>query len=187
MNFLDFVILAALAYAAWVGFRKGFIIELFTFLALFLGLYAGIHFSDWLTGILHDNLGITSEYLPAISFTIIFLAIGAMVYFGGKALEKVIKIVQLNLVNKLLGIFFSMLKMVFFIGAGIILLESYNRKDQLISPETRDGSLFYNGFGTFVSACIPAFKESTLMLEQLLLDEVQEETTAEEESETEGN
>lgn len=179
MNFLDFIILAALAYAAWVGFKKGFIIELFTFLALFMGLYAGIHFSDWLTGILRDNLGFTSEYLPAISFTLIFLGIGAMVYFAGKTLEKVIKVVQLNLINKLLGIFFSMLKMIFFIGAGILLLESYNQKGKLIAEETREGSFLYRVTRATVTACIPAFEESSLMLESLLLDDVEDESQEE--------
>jgi membrane protein required for colicin V production len=174
MNFLDFIILAALGYAAWIGFKKGFIIELFTFLALFMGLYAGIHFSDWLTSLLRDQLGFTSEYLPAISFTLIFLGIGAMVYFAGKALEKVIKVVQLNLLNKLLGIFFSMLKMIFFIGAGILLLESYNQKGKLISPETREGSFLYRATRATVTACIPAFEESTLMLESFLLDDVED-------------
>ncbi|OFZ53598.1 MAG: hypothetical protein A3D92_09735 [Bacteroidetes bacterium RIFCSPHIGHO2_02_FULL_44_7] len=184
MNFLDFVILAALGYAAWVGFRKGFIIELFTFLALFIGLYAGIHFSDWLTGLFRDHLGFTSEYMPAISFTLIFFGIGAMVYFAGKTLEKVIKVVQLNLLNKLAGILFSVLKMIFFIGAGILLLESYNQKGKLISDETREGSLFYGGLRIVVTACIPAFEESTLVIEGVLLDDVGEdelsETTMEE-------
>lgn len=178
MNFLDFIILAALAYAAWVGFKKGFIIELFTFLALFMGLYAGIHFSDWLTGLMREYLGFTSEYLPAISFTLIFLGIGAMVYFAGKTLEKVIKVVQLNLVNKLMGVLFSLLKMIFFIGAGILLLESYNQKGKLISEETREGSFLYRAARATVTACIPAFEESTLVLESILLDDVEDDTAA---------
>ena len=178
MNFLDFIILAALVYAAWVGFKKGFIIELFTFLALFMGLYAGIHFSNWLTGILHNDLGFTSEYLPAISFTLIFLGIGAMVYFAGKALEKVVKVVQLNLINKLLGVVFSLLKMIFFIGAGILLLESYNQKGKLISEKTRNESLLYRAARTTVTASIPAFEESTLMLESILLNEEELESEA---------
>ena len=171
MNFIDFIIIAALGYAAWKGFKKGLVIELFTFLALFLGLYAGIHFSDFLSEVFREKLGLTSEYMPAISFTIIFLAIGAMIYFGGKAIEKVVKIVQLSLVNKLLGVFFGMLKMIFFIGAGILLLESYNQKGKLMSEKTQNGSLFYNPTKVVVTACIPAFEESTLMLKEFLLEE----------------
>lgn len=170
MNFLDFIILAVLAYAAWKGFKKGFVLELFTFLALFLGLYAGIHFSDLISDFLTEKMGWDSEYVPAISFTIVFLAVGAMIYFGGKALEKVIKVVQLNLLNKLLGIFFSVLKMVFIIGALFLLLESYNQKGKLLSQETREGSFFFNGMKKIVLVCIPAFETSTLYMEDVLLE-----------------
>lgn len=170
MNFLDFIILAAIAYAAWKGFKKGLIIELFTFLALFLGLYAGIHFSDFMANLLTVNLGVESEYVPAISFTLVFLAVGAMIYFGGKALEKVIKVVQLNLMNKLLGIFFSVLKMTFILGALFLLLESYNQKGKLLSEETREGSLFFNGMKGLVLICIPAFESSTIYMEDVLFN-----------------
>ena len=49
MNFLDFIFIALFLFAAWKGFKRGFVIELFTFLALFLGLYAGIHFSNFVS------------------------------------------------------------------------------------------------------------------------------------------
>ena len=75
MNFIDFIIIAALGYAAWKGFKKGLIIELFTFLALFIGLYAGIHFSDFLSEFFREKWGFTSEYTPAVSFTVIFVAL----------------------------------------------------------------------------------------------------------------
>ena len=101
MSFLDIIFVVALVFAAWKGFKKGFVIELFTFLALFLGLYAGIHFYDYISTILIEKFEFKNEYLPTISFTIIFLMVGAMVYFGGKAIEKVIKIIQLSLLNKL--------------------------------------------------------------------------------------
>lgn len=168
MNFIDILIIVLLGYAAWKGFKKGFIIELFTFLALFLGLYAGIHFSDFISNVLRENLGMTSDYVPAISFTIIFLAVGAMVYFGGKAIEKVIKIIQLSLVNKLLGIFFSVLKMIFIMGAVILLIESYNEKSDFISEETKSNSLFFYPVKKTVTLCIPAFEESTLFLKKTL-------------------
>lgn len=175
MNFLDILIVCLLAYAAWKGFKKGFIIELFTFLALFIGLYAGIHFSDLISEFLMEKMDLSpSSYLPVISFLIVFLAIGAMIYFGGKALEKVIKVVQLSLVNKLLGIFFSVLKMIFIVGALLIMAESYDEKNDFVSQESKDASLLYYPFQTVVSTCIPAFEESTLFLKNVLLEEGEE-------------
>ncbi|MDX2359211.1 MAG: CvpA family protein [Crocinitomicaceae bacterium] len=174
MNFIDIIIIAALGYAAWKGFKKGFVIELFTFLALFVGLYAGIRFSEFLSTLFREQLNFTSDYLPAISFTLIFLAVGAMVYFGGKVVEKMVKVVQLSLVNKLLGILFSMLKMIFFIGAGIMLLESYDKSEKFIPQNTRDGSLFYKISKATVATCIPAFERSALYVTDVLLEEALE-------------
>ncbi len=87
MNYLDIILILPLLFGAWRGFKKGLIIELFTLLALLVALYAGIHFSDWMAAILQSTFNTQSEYLPIVSFTLIFLAVGAMVYFAGKAIE----------------------------------------------------------------------------------------------------
>ena len=47
MVFVDILIIIPLIYAAWKGFKHGIIIEVFTLLALFVGIYAGIHFFDF--------------------------------------------------------------------------------------------------------------------------------------------
>jgi membrane protein required for colicin V production len=171
MNFLDFIFIALLLYAAWKGFKRGFVIELFTFLALFLGLYAGIHFSDFVSNVCREHLNVSTEYLPAISFTLIFLAVGAMIYFGGKAVEKLIIIIQLSLINKILGFFFSSLKMIFLMGAGILIIESYNEKEEFISEETKTKSLLFYPLKKVVTISIPAFEESTLFLKNALTEE----------------
>ena len=180
MNFIDVVIIAALIYAGWKGFKKGFVIELFTFLAFFLGLYAGIHFSDYIAGLLVDESEAHQSYMPAAAFTLVFLAIGAMVYFGGKSLEKVVKIAQLNLLNKLLGVFFSVLKMIFGIGVLILLMESYDKSEQFVSSETRDGSFIYRPTKKIVTFCIPAFESSMLLLKDTLFDESTEDEITDE-------
>jgi len=168
VNFLDLIFLILMTWSGWNGFKKGFIIEVFGFLALFIGLYAGILFSDFLSRIIIEDFGSDSEYVPLISFTIIFLAVGAMVYFAGKAIEKVVKIVRLSPLNKIAGLFFGVLKMMFYLGAGLILMESYDERTDFISEETKDGSLLYHPIKDVTRACIPAFDESTLVLKNTL-------------------
>lgn len=172
MNFIDIIFIILLIYAAWHGFKKGFIIELFTFLALFIGLYAGIHFSDIAANGLKSTFNISSDYLPTISFTIVFLIVGAMVYFGGKALEKVVSVVQLSMANKFLGVFFSMLKMTFVFGGIILLAESYDEKGDFLKEETKEGSISYFPVKKIVTVCIPAFEQSALFLKETLTNGV---------------
>lgn len=168
MNYLDIFILLVLIWFGWVGFKKGLILEVFTFLALFLGLYAGINFSDFLTAILSDHLGMTSEYVPVVSFLIVFLAVGAMVYFGGKALEKVVKVVRLSPFNKLAGLFFGSAKAMFFLGGMIIISESFDERKDFIENETKENSLLYLPVKNTTTTCIPAFEESTIFLKNTL-------------------
>jgi len=170
MSLLDILILIPIGIGIWRGFKKGFIIELFTFLALFVGLYAGIHFSDGVSGFLQDKFSMTSEYLPTISFTITFLLIGAMVYFAGIAIEKVVKAVQLSLPNRLLGALFGGVKMLLFTGTAIILLESYDEKSDIISEDSKQGSLLYLPVESVSAALMPSLKNSTIFLKNALND-----------------
>lgn len=170
MNLLDILILIPIAFGIWRGFKKGFIIELFTFLALFIGLYAGIHLSDGVSSFLQDTFSITSEYLPTIAFTITFLLIGAMVYFAGVAIEKAVKAVSLSLPNRLLGSVLGALKMILFVGTAIILLESYDEKSDIISEDTKEGSLLFLPVENTTAFAIPALKESTIFLKNALND-----------------
>ncbi|HRP53653.1 MAG TPA: CvpA family protein, partial [Fluviicola sp.] len=128
MNFLDLIIILPLIYAAYKGFKHGFIIELFTLLAIIVGIYVGIHFSDYTANWLKNSFGWTSEYTPVVSFTITFLAVGALIYFGGKTIEKMVKIAQLSSINKMLGVVFALVKTVYILSIFFVLIESYDEK-----------------------------------------------------------
>lgn len=173
MNFIDILIIVPLGYAAWQGFKKGFIIELFTLLALLVGIYAGIHFSDWTARFIRENFEIEGKYLPVVAFTLTFLAVGAMVFFAGKMLERMIKVVNLSPVNKVLGIVFGLIKMVYTISIGIILLETYDERGDFIPEDIKTESLLYQPIKAVASATIPAIEESTIWLKNNMNSEIE--------------
>lgn len=166
MNFLDIIIIIPIGYAAWLGFKKGFIIEVFTLLALFVGLYAGIHFSEFISNGLKKAFGWESEYLPTISFTLTFLGVGAMVYFAGKALEKIVKVTLLSPLNKVGGLFFAILKGSYLVSIVLMLLSSYDKSHKFIPLETKNKSLLYHPMITFSEKTIPGLKNSTFFQQQ---------------------
>ena len=49
MHYIDIVILIPLLWGAYRGFMKGFIVSISTFLALILGVYGAINFSDFVS------------------------------------------------------------------------------------------------------------------------------------------
>lgn len=165
MNIIDLLILIPLGYAAWKGFQHGIIMELFTLLALLVGIYAGIHFSDMTATWLRSSLGFQSEYLSPIAFTITFLGIGAMVYFAGKVVEQMVKVTNLTPVNKVFGIVFALLKMTYFISVFLVLIESYDEKSNFFPKEKKAESVLYQPMLGVSTTTIPALKESTLFLQ----------------------
>src|SRR5690554_5016032 len=175
MNFVDIIIIVPLIYAAWVGFRKGLVIEVFTLLALLVGIYAGIHFSDWTSKLIVDSIDIEGKYLPVVAFTITFLAVGAMVFFAGKMIERMLKVVNLSPVNKILGLFFGVIKMIYTLSILIILIETYDERGGFIPNELKEESVFYNPVRITASATIPAIEESSIWLKNnvnnVLMDE----------------
>ncbi len=173
MNFIDIIIIVPLGYAAWQGFKKGFIIELFTLLALLVGIYAGIHFSDWTAQFIRDSSDVEGKYIPVVAFSLTFLAVGAMVYFAGKMLEKMIQVVNLSPVNKILGIVFALLKMLYTLSIGIILLETYDERGEFIPEDVKTESLLYEPVKVIASATIPAIEESTIWLKNNVNAELQ--------------
>lgn len=172
MNYIDIVLIIPLAYAAYKGFKNGLIVEVFTLLALFVGLYAGIHLSEGTSKWVQTNWDFQSEYLPVIAFTLTFLGVGAIVYFGGKMLEKVVDIAQLSLVNKFAGVLLSLLKMIYILSAIIVLMEAYDKRGNFIDNELKETSLMYYPIKAVAVTTIPQIEESSLKI----TDNVNEDT-----------
>lgn len=164
MNFIDILFLIPIGYGVYKGFKNGFIIEICTLLALLVGIYAGIHFSDGTANLLKTSWNIHSEYLPVISFTLTFLVVGAMVFFGGKMLEKVVDVAHLTPLNKFLGVLFGLIKVLYLLSVFTVLLESYDEKGDFIKEETKTESMLYEPVKNISLTTIPRIKESTIFL-----------------------
>lgn len=171
MNFIDILLLVPIGYAVYKGFKNGFIIEICTLLALLVGIYAGIHFSDGTADLLKSSWNLQSEYLPVISFTLTFLAVGALVFFGGKMLEKVVDVANLTPLNKFLGILFALIKVCYILSVFIVLLESYDEKGDFIPETTKEESMLYEPVKHISLNTIPRIQESTIFLRNSLRSE----------------
>jgi len=162
MNFLDIVLIIPIIIGGWFGFKKGFIIAFFTLLALLVGLYAGIHFSDFVSNLISKNFNYHSHYLPVITFTLIFLLVGAMVYFAGKALEKVITIVALSPLNKVAGLLFGIIKYAVFTSTFLIVFDGYDKNNSIVPLKLKEESLLYNPIKNITASAIPTFQQTLI-------------------------
>ena len=163
MNFIDILIVLPLIFGAYRGFKNGLVMEVFLLLALFVGLYAGINFSEFFSEKLNTWFGWNNRYLPIITFSLIFIAIGAMIYFLGITLDRLIKAVKLSLINKIFGSVFSTLKTLYFISVTLILITAYDKGGSFIPETSRKGSLLYQPAIDFSTKTIPGLGDSQLI------------------------
>lgn len=141
MNFLDIIFIIPIVWFAYQGFKRGLIIELASLLALILGVYAALYFSDYAANFLINNMDMGPKYVPLTSFILTFIVVVVLVYFIGKILEKLINIVALGFLNKLAGSIFGILKAAVVLSIVLLIINQFN--DDLISKQNKKNSLLY--------------------------------------------
>src|SRR5438046_5145562 len=100
---IDIITLILILLAVWKGYRRSFIIAVFSFLAIFIGLASAIKFSVIASGWLHHNTGISAKWIPFISFIAIMIIVIILVRWIASLLEASVELVLLGWLNRLAG------------------------------------------------------------------------------------
>ncbi len=83
MNYLDIVLVVLLILSAVNGFVKGFVEELAGLVALILGIWVAIHFSDTVADFMVNRFNWNFEHLSMVAFLITFLIVVILVSILG--------------------------------------------------------------------------------------------------------
>lgn len=167
MNFLDIIIIIPIIWSIYTGYKKGFVIELASLAALFLGIYAAIHFSGSFISFLESFLDLERKYINIIAFVLTFIAVVIIVMFIGKILEKIIKIVMLGLVNRIIGSLFGIVKMAIILSFLILLIEIIDDRQKFITEKRKDSSLLYHPVASVAPVIISFFEKGETKLPDL--------------------
>ena len=159
MNYLDIIIIIPVILFAFLGFRKGLIVELATLVALVCGIFAAIYLSSYVSGILVNSFGMNERYVQVASFAIIFIGVMIVVHLLAKIIEKGVNMAALGIVNKILGSIFSICKIVFILSLLIWVFNKVDINQTMITREKRDNSLLYKPVGAVAPLIIPKVKE----------------------------
>lgn len=138
MNILDIILLIPLLWAGFKGFKNGFVNELFSVAALIIGIYITYKFSDYIAELLPD--------IPAIgiiAFLITFIGVVVSIHFIGHLFEKIVKIATSNFFNRLLGICFGILKVLFICSIILHFIHTVDRSGVILRTEPVEQSLLY--------------------------------------------
>ena len=160
MNYLDIIFCIPLLWGLYKGFAKGLIVEAATIVAFGLGVWGGIHFSDYFALQLTEWFKWENEYMPVISFSIVFLGIIAAVFLVAKWIQKLTEKMALGFLNKLGGACFGVLKFAMIISVVIFIIDAIEKSYPMVSFETKEKSLLYEPMSKVAPLLIPALHKS---------------------------
>lgn len=141
MTSIDIIILVPLLWGAYKGFRSGLISEFAQFAGLVLGFLIAFKASHLLSFWLIGNWKVPEKYVSTLSFTLMFIAVLIAVYILSRTLEKLLKAISLEWLNKIGGILVGGIKYLLIFGIVLKFIINLDQKENLIKAETKQNSI----------------------------------------------
>jgi membrane protein required for colicin V production len=133
---IDIIVILLLVLAIYKGYKKGLVIAFFSILAFVLGIAAAMKLSVVVASYLGRTVHITGQWLPVISFIVVFVVVVLLVRLGASLIEKTLKLALLGWANRIFGILlYAILYMLL-----LSVLLFYAEQVRLVSAKTLAGS-----------------------------------------------
>lgn len=163
MNYLDIVLIIPLLWGLYKGFTKGLIIEVASLIALGLGIWGSIHFSDLTGAWLQEQLALETEYLSVLAFAVTFIGIVVAIYALAKLLERVVNLVAMKFANKMAGAAFGALKLGLIASVLLLIVDGMDQRIDFIPEEDKQASVLYGPVMSIAGTVIPGVQDSGVM------------------------
>jgi membrane protein required for colicin V production len=111
MSFIDIVFAVLLGFAVYKELKNGLFVEVASFVALILGIYLAIKFSNLVGAIFTGFVpSWNPKYIEITAFIITFIMVLIGIHLSAKILTKLADFAFLGWINKFAGVIFSLLK-----------------------------------------------------------------------------
>ncbi len=171
IEYLDIILALPLIWGAFIGFKKGLVLELASIVALILGIYGAVKFSDVTADYLNSSFEIASNWIGLVSFLVTFIGIVIGVFILGKAIDKMLKIIALGFVNRLLGLVFGLIKYAIILSFALFFFENLNSRFHFTEENIEEKTFLYSPIKMIAEPIRPLLDEVSLDK----IDEIQEE------------
>ena len=155
MKILDIIILIAIIWFALKGLKTGFIGGVFYILALILGGWATVRFSDFTCSF----FGWSGEGKALLATGITFFAVTVLVLFIGKICKSAVNLVVPEFIDKLLGLVLGGGKVLLFVGILFYLITNLDANEKIFTAERKQSSFFYAPSLAVANFCLPQFEK----------------------------
>jgi membrane protein required for colicin V production len=154
MNLLDYIIVIAVVYLIVKGAMLGFIREICSLAGVILGVCLGNLLQPWVTGLLRPSLPST-EYLPLISFALIFAVILILFNLIGWIIGLSTKNVFLGWLDRTLGVFLAIVKGIIITYLVIVILTFYIFPNEPLIAKSKLAPWVIRSYQTMISIISP--------------------------------
>jgi membrane protein required for colicin V production len=159
----DIIIAVMLVLGAILGYRRGFLMELFFLCAIILGVFLGFRLMGVGVEYLHKEFNADTSLLPYISFVIIFLLVVLIVSISGSMIKRVVDDTFLGSADAVAGALLGAIKYMFCASVIIWLISAFHysfptqwTKDSWLYPVT---ARFAPRVAAIIGDFLPFFKE----------------------------
>lgn len=158
MTGIDIILGGLLLYSIVKGLWKGLFAELASLLSLLVGIYVAVKFSGLVGKMLEGHVD-NPKYISITAFTITFIAVVVGIILLAKVFTKLADFSGLGLVNRLLGGFFGLLKMILILSVSLNFFMKLNSSNALAEKKTLDDSLFFYPILKVSNTIFPVLEE----------------------------
>ena len=124
MSTVDIVLAVIILIGALSGYREGFLMELFSFAAILLGVLGAFKLMGYAMILLADEFDINETILPYLAFALVFIAILIAVRLLGKLLKVSIDKTFLGHVDQAAGAGLGLLKAAFLLSVSLWIIDA---------------------------------------------------------------
>lgn len=160
MNTTDTILLLLIIVPGLItGLKKGFIFQIVTVLAVWLGALVSYQFAKALGAILAGIVNLQENVATLLSFVIIFIVAYFLLRLLGLGIKKIVKELVGGGIDKLLGIVLGILKQALIIGLLILVFDPLNNFIAIVDRETLDSSVVYIKLHDAANVVFPFIKD----------------------------
>ena len=155
MPIIDIILASLIVYGIVRGLFRGLFVEVAGLLALVVGVYGAIHFSNYAGEFLVQHIDWNKNTINVTAFIVTFVLIVLAISLAGKALTKLASFVFLGALNKILGGLFGGAKVTLILSVLLLLLNKTQLTKRLISDEDKATSIFYEPVQSLAPLIMP--------------------------------
>lgn len=163
MNILDIIIALIILGGAYAGYKDGFVVSLFSLIAIIFGILAAFKFLGYAMAFIASRYDLSSSMLPYIAFAAVFFIVVIIVGLLGRLIKSAVGEGLLAGFDQAAGALFGIVRAMFMLSVVIWAAESLKLKlpeewvaDSWLHKATAN---FAPKVTNWISAIIPYFRD----------------------------